>query len=424
MPPPTVAQLTDDFFRHEAGKVVSMLVKTLGVEHIQLAEDVVQEALTRALKAWPFYGVPENPAGWITQTAKNLALDAVRRDQVFRRKQVDMFGSVHRWSAQVGESDFAEFGREVDDAVLRLMFVCCHPAVPENSQPVLALKTVGGFGVSEISRGLFLSEAAVNKRLTRAKDKLAEAEVSADLPIGENLEDRLDGVLRTIYLLFNEGYKASTGDALIREDLCREAIRLGSILTALPLGNRPRPHALLALMLLNAARLQGRVDDRGDVLLLRHQDRRLWNRDMIALGMEHLGRSASGEVLDTLHLQAAVAAVHCAAADFESTDWAQIAALYDLMIQIDPSPIVGLNRAVAVGQSQGPEAGLEALSAIPGLEVLQSYHLLYAVQADFELSLGHTERARELLERAVSLAPGHSERALLIARKDGISVSQ
>src|SRR5688572_13607669 len=157
-----------------------MLVKSMGVEHLQLAEDVVQEALTRALKSWPFYGVPENPAGWITQTAKNLALDAVRRDQVFRRKQMDMFGSVHRWSAQVGEADFETFGREVEDAVLRLMFVCCHPAVPENSQAVLALKTVGGFGVAEIARGLFLTEAAVNKRLTRAKDRLVAGDVSAD----------------------------------------------------------------------------------------------------------------------------------------------------------------------------------------------------------------------------------------------------
>jgi RNA polymerase sigma-70 factor (ECF subfamily) len=411
-----VSRLTDDLFRHEAGKVVSMLVKSMGVEHLQLAEDVVQEALTRALKSWPFYGVPENPAGWITQTAKNLALDAVRRDQVFRRKQIDMFGSVHRWSAQVGEADFETFGREVEDAVLRLMFVCCHPAVPENSQAVLALKTVGGFGVGEIARGLFLTEAAVNKRLIRAKEKLVAGEVSADLPIGESLEERLDGVLRTLYLLFNEGYKASTGEALVREDLCAEAIRLGSLVTGLAVGDRPRAHALLALMLLNAARLAGRVDSAGNILLLRDQDRSVWDREMIARGLWHLGRSASGDELDTLHLQAAIAAVHCVAADFESTDWEQILVLYDHMAVVDRSPVVALNRAVAVGRVSGAACGLAALDEVSESSVLSSYYLYFAVRAEFERELGRGAKADELIRQAIGLAGSGAERAFLESR--------
>lgn len=399
----TIDQLADSFFRHESGKVVSLLVKTLGVEHIQLAEDVVQEALTRALKTWPYYGVPENPAAWITQTAKNLALDAVRRDQVFRRKQVDMFGSVHRWSGKVGDEDFADFGREVEDAVLRLMFVCCHPVVPENSQPVLALKTICGFGVPEISHALFLSDAAVQKRLTRAKEKLNEGEVSADLPVGENLDERLSGVLKTIYLLFNEGYKANTGDKLVREDLCAEAIRLGSLLSSMPVGNKPRVHALLALMLFNSSRLSARMDAEGHVLLLNDQDRSLWDGDMIRRGMIHLGQSAQGDELDTLHLQATIAALHCMAPDFASTDWPQILSLYDHMLALDPSPVIALNRAVAVGQVDGPAAGIAAINQIPNLKPLESYAPLYAVLAEFEEQRGDLNGARKNLEVAISL---------------------
>lgn len=393
-----------------------MLVKSLGVEHLQLAEDVVQEALTRALRTWPFYGVPENPAGWIAQTAKNLALDAVRREGIFRRKQVDMFGSTHRWSAQIGEADFETYGREVEDAVLRLMFVCCHPSVPANGQPVLALKTLGGFGVNEIARALFLSDAAVSKRLTRAKEKLSESEVSTDLPIGENLEERLNGVLKTLYLLFNEGYKASTGEVLIREDLCAEGIRLTALLAGLPVGNRPRTHALLALMLLNAARLESRVDVEGNILRLRDQDRSKWNAEMIREGLRHLGLSAAGDEVDTLHLQAAIAAVHCTASDFESTDWAQIVGLYDHLLAIDPSPVIALNRAVAVCELEGPEAGLAAVEAIYDRAVLDTYHLFYAVRAEFERRLGRAERAAELLMTAIPLAGSAPDRAFLEGR--------
>lgn len=415
-PPSEVNRLTDHLFRHEAGRVVSMLVKSLGVEHLQLAEDVVQEAMTRALRTWPFYGVPDNPAGWIAQTAKNFALDAVRREGIFRRKQVDMFGSTHRWSAQVGEADFETFGREVEDAVLRLMFVCCHPIVPTNAQPVLALKTLGGFGVNEIARALFLTDAAVSKRLTRAKEKLSEGGVSTDLPIGENLEERLNGVLKTLYLLFNEGYKASTGDVLIREDLCAEAIRLTLLLAGMPVGNRPRTHALLALMLLNAARLDARVDIEGNVLRLRDQDRSKWNAEMIGEGLRHLAISATGEEIDTLHLQAAIAAVHCTAPSFERTDWAQIVGLYDHLLLIDPSPVVALNRAVAVGELYGPEAGLMAIDAIPDRAVLDSYHLLYAVCAEFESRLGRADIAAKLLEKAITFAGSIPDRAFLEGR--------
>lgn len=390
-----------------------MLVKSFGPDHIQLAEDVVQEALAKALKTWPYLGVPENPGGWITQTAKNLALDALRRDQLLKQKQVQMFGSVHRWSAQMSEADLENFGEEVEDAILRFMFVCSHPEIPENSRHVLALKSLCGFSVPEISHALLTSDAAISKRLTRAKDRLAEGDISTSLPVGEALEERLDGVLKTLYLLFNEGYKASTGDALIKEDLCAEAIRLTSILIRLPVGDRPRVYALLSLMLFNAARLQSRVDDKGNLLLLKDQDRSAWNHDLIHQGLRYMTRSASGDALNTFHLQAAISAIHCIAPTYEETDWQAILTLYDHMITIDSSPIVGLNRAVVVAQIHGPQMALDAINQIAGRSQLETYYLYFAVLADFYGQQQQWQKAKEAIQRAISLATSASEKAFL-----------
>ena len=414
----SVLELTDNFFRHESGKVVALLVKSLGPEHLQLAEDVVQEALGKALKTWPFTGVPENPSAWITLTAKNLALDALRRDQIFRRKQIQMFGAVHHWSGKVEEVELDNFGEEVEDALLRFMFVCCHPEIPENTRHVLALKSLCGFSVREISHALLSNEGTIGKRLTRAKERLAEGDISTTLPVGEELNIRLDGVLKTLYLLFNEGYKASTGENLIREELCTEAIRLTSMLARLSVGNRPRVHALLSLMLLNNARLGTRVDHEGNVLLLKDQDRSQWDRNLIALGLFHLTRSAAGDELDTFHLQAAIAAVHCTSPDYEATNWNAILGLYDHMLAIDPSPIVALNRAVVVAQLQGAEAGITAVEEIRGRDQLDSYYLLHAVLADFESQLGRHSEAARLTEKAISLTDSESEKVFLTRRRE------
>ncbi|MBI1332789.1 MAG: sigma-70 family RNA polymerase sigma factor [Armatimonadetes bacterium] len=414
--------MTDSFFRHESGKVVAMLVKSFGPEHLQLAEDVVQEAIGRALRTWPFYGVPDNPAGWITQTAKNLALDALRRDQVVKKKQVQMFGSVHKWSSRVDEIDFENFGEEVEDALLRFMFVCCHPEIAENTRHVLALKTLCGFSVREISHALLANDATIGKRLTRAKEKLAEGNVTTQLPVGPELEPRLNGVLTTLYLLFNEGYKASSGENLVREELCAEAIRLTSILAGLPVGDKPRVHALLALMLLSAARLNTRVDGNGNMLLLKDQDRSKWDRELIDQGLWHLGQSATGNVLDRLHLQAAIAAAHSVAPNYESTDWASILLMYDELLALDPSPVVALNRAVAVGIMRGARLGIVALDEIAGREQLDSYYLYFAVRAEFELELGRSDIARELLEKASTLTDTDAEKAFLNQRMAQIQV--
>jgi len=252
-PPPSeeISKLTDHLFRHEAGKLVSILTGIFGFDRLQMAEDVVQEALVRALQTWPYYGVPKNPAAWLTQTAKNLALDVIRRENLFSTKQPQIISFIEQWAGQCNEVDSPSFDSEIKDGRLRLMFACCHPLIPPESQAALALKTLCGFSPAEIANAFLTTEAAIAKRLTRAKQKIRDAQIRFEIPEGDELSRRLDAVLQSLYLLFNEGYKASSGDFLVREDLCQEAIRLTSLLAEHPAGNQPRTHALLALMLLN-----------------------------------------------------------------------------------------------------------------------------------------------------------------------------
>src|SRR5438034_7019889 len=321
-PPPEVSHVVEHLFRHEAGKMVATLTRIFGVEHLTLAEDVVQEALARALQTWPFYGVPKNPAAWIMRASRNLALDVVRRQKVFRDKEGEI---IRLMEGQSPAPDVAVFpDQELADDRLRMVFVCCHPLVPAEAQVALALNTLCGFSVAEIARAFLTTEAAMAKRLTRAKQKIREARIPFEIPEGKELARRLDGVLQSLYLLFNEGYKASSGEKLVREEICHEAIRLTGLLAEHPAGNQPRTHALLALMLLNAARIPTRVDDDGNLLRLQEQDRARWNQPMIARGMFHFAQSAAGEAITGYHLQAGIAACHCAAKDYAATDWRQI----------------------------------------------------------------------------------------------------
>jgi RNA polymerase sigma factor (sigma-70 family) len=416
--PPTteVSQLVEHLFRHEAGKLVSVLTGIFGTERLQLAEDVVQESLIRALQSWSYYGIPKNPAAWITQTAKHLTLDLIRREKTFRSKQSEIIAFVEGWSADSGTDESPMFENEIKDSRLRLMFACCHPMIPQESQTALALKTLCGFGVGEIAKAFLTTEAAIAKRLTRAREKIREVQIPFEIPSGEELSVRLDSVLQTLYLLFNEGYKASSGERLIKKDLCDEAIRLAKLVAEHPMGDRPRTHALAALMLFNAARLSTRLDSAGNVLRLREQDRSRWNKLMIGEGMLQLQRSAAGNDLTEYHLQAAIAACHCTARDHESTDWAQILKLYNRLIQINPSPVVALNRAVAVAQVHGPGAGIAAVEAIQARDTLNAYYLLYAVLAEFETQLDHFQPAADHLRTAIQLTEIKSEKALLSKR--------
>lgn len=408
--------LADHLFRHESGKLVSVLTGIFGIERLQMAEDVVQEAMIRALQTWPFYGIPKNPAAWLTQTAKNLALDLIRREKIFQEKQPQIISYMEQWPVDSETVHHPLFDQEIQDSRLRLMFACCHPMIAPESQTALALKTLCGFSPAEIASAFLTSEAAIAKRLVRARQKIAEAKIPFEIPAGNELPARLGAVLQTLYLLFNEGYKATSGNQLVREELCLEAIRMTILLSEHPVGNQPRTHALLALMLLNAARSPARVDDGGNILRLRDQDRSRWNQSMIARGIVHLTRSASGPDLSEYHLQAGIAACHCAATDYQSTDWRQILTLYDQLIEMEDSPVIALNRAVAIAQVHGPQAGIAAVEAIRRRDSLESYYLLYAVLAEFEALRNDFAAAAGHLRKAMQHAELKSEQSLLAQR--------
>ena len=412
--PDGVSQLVEHLFRHEGAKMVATLTRIFGIEHLNLAEDVVQEALARALQTWPFYGVPKNPSAWIMRASRNLALDVVRRRKVFQTKQAEIIRLMDRDDAAPDDVIFSE--DEISDDRLRLMFVCCHPAIPAEAQVALSLKTLCGFSVAEIGHAFLTTEAAVAKRLTRAKQKIHQARIPFEIPAGRELDQRLDNVLQSLYLLFNEGYKASSGEHLVRTELCEEAIRLAELLAEHPTGNQPKTHALLALMLLNAARNRTRLDSEGNLLRLQEQDRMRWDKSMIARGMFHFAESAAGDELSEYHLQAGIAACHCAAKDYESTDWQKILSLYDRLVKFDQSPVVALNRAVAIANIRGPKAGLQAVRGVRDLDKLSSYYLLYAVLGEFEMQSGNLQVAAEQFRKSFELAETKSERAFLLKR--------
>jgi RNA polymerase sigma factor (sigma-70 family) len=411
-----ISRLTDHLFRHEAGKLISVLTGIFGINRLQLAEDVVQESLVRALRTWPYAGIPKNPAAWLTQTAKNLALDVIRREKLFHDKEPQIIALMEQWPSEsvVGES--LRFEDEIRDDRLRLMFACCHPVMSPEDETALALKTLCAFSPAEIARAFLTTEAAIAKRLTRAKQKIRDEHIPFEIPAGEELSRRLDAVLQTLYLLFNEGYKASSGDHLIREELCHEAIRLGSLLAEHPAGNQPRTHALVALMLLSAARLSARTDSEGNMLRLKEQDRSIWDQALIARGMQYLSMSAAGDALSAYHLQAGIAACHCAASDYESTDWPKILSLYDRLLELDNSPVIALNRAVAVANVHGPQAGIEAVETIENRSQLNSYYLLYAVLGEFEKQLNHFQAAIDNFRKALELTDLTSEQLFLSKR--------
>ncbi len=410
-----VSQLVEHLFRHESAKMVATLTRIFGIEHLTLAEDVVQEALGRALQTWPYRGVPENPSAWIMRASRNLALDVIRREKVFRGKEAEIARLIEAGgSSSQGLVGFSE--NEIADDRLRMMFVCCHPVIPPEAQVALTLKTLCAFSVIEISRAFLTTEAAIAKRLTRAKQKIRDVHVPFEIPVGDDLARRLESVLHSLYLLFNEGYKASSGDKLVREELCHEAIRLAELLAQHPAGNQPKTHALLALMLLNAARIPAREDDQGNLLRLEEQNRTCWDQTLIARGMSRLRQSAAGGEISEYHLQAAIAACHATAPDYPATDWANILSLYDRLMEFDDSPVVALNRAVAVANLHGPQEGLKTIRAIKEPEKLAGYHLFYSVIGELEMRLDNREAAAEQFRKAFELAETKAERAFLMRR--------
>jgi RNA polymerase sigma factor (sigma-70 family) len=401
--------LDDHLFRREAGRMVAVLTRIFGVHNLALAEDVVQDAFCRALEVWPFRGVPDNPSAWLMATAKRRAIDVLRRERTARTFAPELGRLLESEWTLVPMIDELLSRASVPDDQLRMMFSCCHPRLPEEAQVALVLNILCGFGVDEIAAAFLTSRAAMHKRIARGKKVLAGSKRLFDLA-GEDLPARLSTVHRALYLLFNEGYHGACSETAVRVELCREALRLARLLVDSPFAATPATHALAALMCLHLARLPARVDASGDLHGLQDQDRALWDADLVAEGERLLDRSATGPELTDYHLEAAIAAVHARAARLEDTDWGRIVALYDQLLALRPSPVVALNRAIAVAERDGPEQGLQAIRSIDGVERLAAYPFYEAAIGELELRRGQHGAAGTHFRAAASLARSPMER--------------
>src|SRR5579862_5038244 len=414
-----VDQLVDHLFRQEFGRMVSRLARILGAPRLAMAEDAVQYAMLQALQLWPYQGAPEYPQAWLAKVAYHRALDVLKSERKLRFYDDENEFELRNQIEELQTTDSAEslrFSQEVADERLALIFVCCHPALPRPASVALTLKVVCGFGVEEIARAFLSTETAIEQRLVRAKRLIREQAVRYEVPDPQQLDDRLGAVLEVLYLLFTEGYAATAGDRLIKNDLCAEAIRLAESLAENSATAQPECHALLALMLFQAARLPARTDALGDLLLLEDQERSLWDRPMIHLGLLHLEQAARGDKLSAYHLQAEIAAIHSTTQHFTLTNWENILALYDLLQEKQPSPVVRINRAVAVAQVRGPAAGLSALKAIPIDSQVERYPFLYAAEGEFHRRLGQAGEAEISFQRALDFARTEPQQRFLLRK--------
>jgi RNA polymerase sigma factor (sigma-70 family) len=408
-----IDQLVDHLYRHESGKLVAVLTRVFGTENIELAEDVVQDSLIEAMKDWPYKGLPSDPSAWLYKVARNKALNILNRERYKRQYASDVTHQRQSVSATpVFDDLFSE--HEVQDDQLRMIFTACHPAISKDSQVALTLKTLCGFSIPEIAHAFFTTDDTINKRLVRARQKIREAKIPFEFPAAGEIEERLEAVLETIYLVFNEGYSASSGDELIRYELCEEAIRLAEMIAAYPrIQNRSNVYALLSLMLLNASRFASRTNKEGDILTLAEQDRSLWNIELIEKGLAFLQRSTGQNTISIYHILATISAYHCAAPDFESTDWKGILTLYDHLILLDHSPLIKLNRLVPLAKVMGAEKALEALQQLKEDASINSYHLLYATEGEFYWEMNEYKKAAEAFQKAINYSLLQAEKHLL-----------
>jgi RNA polymerase sigma factor (sigma-70 family) len=406
--------LIDHLFRHESGKLVSILTRIFGTENLDLAEDVVQDSLIEGIKQWTYKGIPDNPSAWLFKVAKNKALNILNREKYKRQYSSDFAHFLQsEWTTEAAlDHLFSE--QEIKDDQLRMIFTCCHPAISPDSQIALALKTLCGFSISEIAKAFLTTEENIKKRLVRARHKIRDDQIPFEVPRGQDLEKRLQTVLETIYLLFNEGYSASTGKDLIRFEVCEEAIRLTEMIAMhSAIHYKSNVYALLALMQLNASRFKARQDANGNIITLENQDRSLWNYQLMGKGFSNLDKSTSEKKVSIYHILASISACHCSATNYKATDWKSILALYDRLIQIDNSPIVFLNRAVALSKVSGAEKAIAELEQIRNSAALKNYHLFYSTKAEFHIELNQFSNAIKAIETAIELAPLQNEKALL-----------
>jgi len=399
----------DHLFRHESGKMISVLSRLVGLQHLETAQDIVQDTLLQALNSWSFYGMPDNPSAWLYRVAKNKAIDCLRRDKRMRNvtSQYSHLIESEYTLALTIKSVFEE--KEIQDSQLRMIFACCHPGIPVESQIALALKTLCGLNAAEISKAFLSTEETISKRIYRAKEKIRTENIQLDMPEASRLQERLDAVLHCLYLLFNEGYNSSHPDQLIREDLCEEAMRLTHLLTRNRLTNVPRANALLALFCFQASRFAARQDDKGNIILLKMQDRKRWYRPLIQKGFEFL-ETATVKESSAYHLEAAIAYLHAVAPSFEDTDWNAIYYLYGILYKHYPTPFVALNKAIAAGYARNTATALEELLMIKELE---KYYLYHAALAEVYFESGFTEQAKHCYEKALQLTTSVAEQHLI-----------
>lgn len=401
-------RLLDHFSRHDFGRVLSHLTHRFGPSLLEQAEDALQESMYKAMKIWPNQGVPQVPAAWIVRTAQNMMLDSIRRAQGFQQKH-----SVEWKSQQTDVLEEVKLEEELSDDLLRMMFACCHPDLKVEVQIVLSLKILCGFSNREVARALLKKEEAVAKQYTRAKEQLKKLNIELEVPLGAHLSDRLDDVLKVIYLLFNEGYTASDGERLVKLEICEEAMRLAHLLLEHPLLSKAQVHGLMALMLFQSSRFDARDDKDGNLLTLEEQDRNLWNKEAIELGHQYLNKAtAFGQIHDYI-LQAAMAGIHASAPTFAETNWPQLLALYDALVLRTSNPIVKLNRAVVVQRVHGPFTALKELQQLEEDNRMSQYYLFHAIVADAYKALGENGAAVQSLEKAMSLTGNAAERDFL-----------
>lgn len=402
----------DHLFRHESGRLVSGLSKLLGLQNLETAHDIVQDTLLQALSTWGFHGLPDNPSAWLTRVAKNKAVDYLRRGKNFKTNISPQYAYLLKSEYVLTPAINQLFqDDEIQDSQLRMIFACCHPSIPPESQIALALKTLCGLSSAEIAKAFLTGEETIHKRIYRAKEKIRNENIELELPSSGELTMRLDTVLKSLYLLFNEGYNSSHTERLIREELCEEAMRLAYLLTLHQTTGSPKTKAMLALFCFQASRLQARLDDRGNIILLKYQDRTKWHQPLIQTGNFYLNQAFT-EPFETsvYHLEAAIAALHASAKKFEETDWKRIGFLYDQLYQLQPTPIIALNRSIVSAYTDEKEQALDRLKQIKGLE---NYYLYHTSIGEVYFELNNKKEAKKYFERALKLTSSKPEQQLL-----------